>query len=63
VENQLLPLVQYFAYVEISRGPIQNLWMEYSRIEREHEGSFAMEQITGGADIYRVFRKLFEKKE
>ena len=63
VETQLLPQVQYFAYVEISRGPIQNLWMEYSRIEREREGEFAMEQITSAADIYRVFRRLFEKKE
>ncbi len=63
VEAQILPKVQYFAYVEISRGPIQNLWMEYSRLEREYEGHFAMEQITGVSDIYRVFRRLFEKKE
>ena len=63
VEAQILPQVQYFAYVEISRGPIQNLWMEYSRLEREQEGHFAMEQITGVSDIYRVFRRLFEKKE
>ncbi len=63
VETDLLPMVQYFAYVEISRGPIQNLWMEYSRIERANEGHFAMEQILSASDIYRVFRKLFEKKE
>ncbi len=63
VEAKLLPVVQYFAYVEISRGPIQNLWMEYSRIERESDGTFAMEQITSASDIYRVFRRLFEKKE
>ncbi|MCB1757718.1 MAG: YeaH/YhbH family protein [Gammaproteobacteria bacterium] len=63
VDTKILPLVQYFAYVEISRGPIQNLWMEYSRLERENEGLFAMEQITSASDIYRVFRRLFEKKE
>lgn len=63
VETEILPMVQYFAYVEISRGPIQNLWMEYSRIERANEGHFAMEQILSTADIYRVFRRLFEKKE
>lgn len=63
VETEILPMVQYFAYVEISRGPIQNLWMEYSRIERANEGHFAMEQILSTSDIYRVFRRLFEKKE
>ncbi|MDO6462097.1 YeaH/YhbH family protein [Granulosicoccaceae sp. 1_MG-2023] len=62
IEQSILPYVQYFAYVEITRGPIQNLWMEYAKIERENEGDFAMEQITDVADIYPVFRRLFEKR-
>lgn len=62
IEQRILPFVQYFAYVEITRGPIQNLWMEYSKIERESDGDFAMEQITDVADIYPVFRRLFEKR-
>ncbi len=63
VKTQILPLVQYFAYVEISRGPMQNLWMEYAQLEREKGEYFAMEQIVSASDIYRVFRRLFEKKE
>lgn len=63
VETDILPKVQYFAYVEISRGPSQNLWREYSRIEHSNEGHFAMEQILSASDIYSVFRRLFEKKD
>jgi len=60
--NRVLPSVQYFAYVEITTGPHQNLWLEYERLREEFPEEFAMHQIEGPADIYPVFRKLFEKK-
>lgn len=62
LKQRILDKVQYYAYVEITTGPHQNLWYEYEQIQDEHADSFAMQQITDVADIYPVFRKLFEKK-
>jgi uncharacterized sporulation protein YeaH/YhbH (DUF444 family) len=61
VSNQIMPLVQYFAYVEITDGPEQNLWEEYSQIAAS-TSHFAMQKIQSPADIYPVFRELFKKQ-
>ena len=53
--------MQYFAYIEITKDRHQNLWEEYLTI-KEQWNNFAMQRIEGLADIYPVFRKLFEKK-
>jgi uncharacterized sporulation protein YeaH/YhbH (DUF444 family) len=59
--NAIMPLVQYYAYVEITDGPPQNLWEEYSQIPDFHP-HFAMQKIESPADIYPVFRELFKKQ-
>ena len=56
----ILPLVQYFAYIEIAAEP-QNLWIEYQKLLDYHE-NFAMQRIEELEDIYPVFRELFSKK-
>lgn len=61
--EKLLPVCQYYAYVEITDRHHQNLWYEYKTIEEMHPDFFAMEQIKTHADIYPTFRRLFEKKE
>jgi uncharacterized sporulation protein YeaH/YhbH (DUF444 family) len=61
IANQLLPLLQYFAYVEITPSSHQRLWQEYERIS-ETSPNFAMRQIDSAADIYPVFRELFAKR-
>ncbi|RRJ82496.1 YeaH/YhbH family protein [Aestuariirhabdus litorea] len=61
--THLLPLVQYFAYVEITDRNHQNLWREYETIQEDNHDSFAMQQIKSAADIYPVFRRLFERKQ
>ncbi|PKO58092.1 MAG: hypothetical protein CVU24_17790, partial [Betaproteobacteria bacterium HGW-Betaproteobacteria-18] len=58
----ILPLVQYFAYIEITDGEPQNLWLEYERLVDSHPGLFAMQRIGEVADIYPVFRELFRKR-
>jgi uncharacterized sporulation protein YeaH/YhbH (DUF444 family) len=58
--GSILPLVQYFAYIEIAAEP-QNLWLEYQRLLGSHE-NFAMQRIEELEDIYPVFRELFSKK-
>ncbi|TVP53428.1 MAG: YeaH/YhbH family protein [Halomonadaceae bacterium] len=62
LRKQLLPLVQYYAYVEITPDDHQTLWHEYEGVQAAHPESFAMQQITQVADIYPVFRSLFERK-
>lgn len=61
--NELMPLVQYFSYVEITDRQHQNLWREYEAIQGQFHDSFAMQQIKSVSDVYPVFRFLFEKKE
>jgi uncharacterized protein len=62
LENSLLPLCQYFAYIEITDGPPQNLWEEYAKLQATHSAHFAMQRIVSVADIYPVFRELFKRR-
>ncbi len=62
LQDSLLAAVQYFAYIEITDGPPQNLWREYEKLQASHEGQFAMQRIASVKDIYPVFRELFRKR-
>jgi hypothetical protein len=62
MENQIMPLVQYFAYVEITEGRPQNLWMEYEEVRKACPGTFAMRKVTSAAEIYPVFHELFKRR-
>ncbi|MYM30557.1 hypothetical protein SAMN05192549_101773 [Duganella sacchari] len=59
--NTIMPKVQYYTYVEITDGPPQNLWEQYSQVP-DHHPHFAMQKIVTPADIYPVFRELFKKQ-
>lgn len=59
--DTVMPSVQYYAYVEITDGPPQNLWEEYTQVQDFHP-HFAMQKIETPADIYPVFRELFKKQ-
>lgn len=61
LSENIMPYVQYYAYIEITKGKHQNLWEEYLTI-KDQWNNFAMQRIEGLTDIYPVFRKLFEKK-
>lgn len=60
--KSLLPLAQYFAYVEISSGKERELWNTYSEIPELFPNRFAMRHVNEPADIFPVFRDLFERK-
>jgi uncharacterized sporulation protein YeaH/YhbH (DUF444 family) len=62
LENSLLPLTQFFAYIEITDGPPQNLWEEYQRLQATYPDHFAMQRIANVTDIYPVFRELFKRR-
>ncbi len=59
--QSILPLVQYYAYVEIQAEQPQSLWHEYEYVKSVRQ-NFAMQRILGLEDIYPVFRELFRKK-
>jgi hypothetical protein len=59
--QDILPLVQYFAYVEIESTEPQKLWQEYEQVKAASR-RFAMQRIIAVEDIYPVFRELFRKK-
>jgi uncharacterized sporulation protein YeaH/YhbH (DUF444 family) len=57
--HAILPLVQYFAYVEVDEQTDSQLWPVYEAV-RAISPKLAMTRITAAADIYPVFRGLFE---
>lgn len=59
--REILPLVQYYAYVEIRAANPQSLWRVYERVKAQQR-HFAMQRIDEVEDIYQVFRKLFKRK-
>lgn len=61
--DQLLPAVQYFAYIEITPNQHQALWQAYKDLEQQFSNQFAMAQIRNAGDIYPVFRELFAREK
>ncbi len=61
LDQELLNLCRYFAYIEITTGEAQNLWRQYEGLSAEHP-NFAMQRIESLEDIYPVFRELFKKE-
>ncbi|MGF1528887.1 MAG: YeaH/YhbH family protein [Candidatus Competibacterales bacterium] len=59
--QHIMPLVRYFAYIEITPDRHQNLWEAYGDVKAACP-HFAMEQIDTPADIYPVFRELFKRR-
>jgi len=65
LKNKILPLSQYFAYVEVDQRRAageSDLWGPYEQVKA---GSKKMEMsiVNDVTEIYPVFRKLFEKRE
>jgi len=70
--DKLLPLIQYFAYIEIydhkSNFELwaqfigsKHLWKAYSTVEK-YSKKFKIKRITDITDIFKVFKELFEKR-
>ncbi len=70
LRDAILPLTQYYAYIEISDGPQEenyphlsfgkDLWRGYCELA-ESAPNFAMKRVADRADVYPVFRQLFAK--
>jgi len=59
LSKAILPACRYFAYIQVAPEE-QNLWQEYEQMALDHP-QFAMKKVQTAADIYPVFRELFEK--
>jgi uncharacterized sporulation protein YeaH/YhbH (DUF444 family) len=68
----ILPVCQYFAYVEVSEPEghplgftahgVTSLWRTYEMV-RKSGGQFAMRKVARREEIYSVFRQLFQKRD
>lgn len=61
LRDKIVPLLQYFAYIEIMPRHHQSLWEVYQKLSELYP-NFAMENIDSVTDIYPVFRALFKRK-
>lgn len=74
LEDKILPIIQYFAYIEVNDFPLDGcamfyqmdfnvestLWRTYNKIKSKY---FQMRRITSKKDIFPVFRDLFAKEK
>lgn len=60
LSESILPRCRYFAYIQVAPEE-QNLWVEYEQMAASFP-QFAMKKVESAADIYPVFRELFEKE-
>ena len=63
IMKQLIPQVQYYAYIEIAQSGEHPLWQTYDRVRPHFPDRFAMQHIVGPTDIYPVFHELFRKQQ
>jgi uncharacterized sporulation protein YeaH/YhbH (DUF444 family) len=71
MKDQILPIAQYVAYLEVGReedplagGPMlrpTDLWQAYSALE-DAKGRFVMRKVHHRREIYPVFRELFQRR-
>ena len=69
--GEVLPLCQYFAYIEVGTGVAttdivgvsrdSDLWRAYSEVAPAHPKDFAMRRVGDPARIFSVFHELFAK--
>jgi hypothetical protein len=60
--ESLLPMLQYYTYIEITEGDRQELWNYYERVLDRFEDTFSMRHLSDRGEIYPVFRELFSRK-
>jgi hypothetical protein len=59
--DAILPMVQYYTYIEIGDREPQGLWRLYEHLMSDYADRFAIQRVRDNAEIYPVFRELFRK--
>jgi len=64
LQTDLLPKIQYFAYIEVARFVNENseLWQFYQQLNLDFK-NFAMQQVVDESEIWKVFKQLFKPKK
>lgn len=70
LDGSVLPLCQYFAYIEVGDGPKglmglarrSDLWDSYATVAPKYPASFAMRCVGDRTQIFSVFHELFSKE-
>jgi hypothetical protein len=72
LEDDLMPMIQYFAYIEIldqremetfaNEDNGAELWRAYRKVAR-HRANFETKRVAEPRDIYPVFRELFARQQ
>ncbi|MDH5257402.1 MAG: YeaH/YhbH family protein [Gammaproteobacteria bacterium] len=60
--QKIMPMVQYYSYVEVKPLGHQSLWEEYKLVEQACK-HFTMQQLDDISDIFPVLHELFKKQE
>lgn len=63
LKDHILPLTQYFAYIEVGRSGVESseLWSAYETV-RQSSDILAMKKVRSRSEIYPVFRELFRAR-
>jgi uncharacterized sporulation protein YeaH/YhbH (DUF444 family) len=65
LENEILPLVQYFAYIEVASGMVisgeSDIWRHYRAVSQRHP-QLVLRRVRERREIFPVFRELFAKR-
>ncbi len=63
LKDAILPLTQYFAYIEVGRSGVDSseLWTAYDSVKKASD-VLAMKKVRSRSEIYPVFRELFRAK-
>lgn len=62
MSTQILPMVQYFTYIEIGEQEPQELWKLYTQLQTNFSDRFAISKVHNNSEIFPVFRELFKKE-
>ncbi len=60
--QSILPMVQYFTYIEIGEQEPQELWKLYTQLKTSFDDRFAISKVRNNSEIFPVFRELFKKE-
>jgi len=61
LNEQLLPLSRYFAYIEVPDDPMRTSPLSYA-YQRIDSDKFAMSTVAGKGEVYPVLRELFKRE-
>lgn len=61
LNERIMPLVQYYAYIEIMPRHHQSLWNAYLNVKQKN-ANFAMQSISKPSDLFFALHELFKKK-